>query len=104
MHRARVARAVDPTGRHGDRQGVHIRAQPDAAYAVAAAQRRDEPGPAQAVLHVVAEAGEDAAEMVRGRDLGEGGLGMPVQVVAPLLLTGARIGDQLGGHGVTPAG
>ena len=92
VHAAGVAGAMGKGVGLGDRQGIHVGPQADAAartpgIAGAGPQHPDHAGAGQAGVHLTAEAGEPFGHQGGGAVFCEGRFGMGVQVPSP------------GGHG-----
>ena len=82
VHLAVMGRAVGEIVHLLDRQRVHIGAQPDRGRGVAAPDRADDPGSGEPAIDLAAVFGELCRDQVRGALLGEGELGMGVDVAA----------------------
>jgi hypothetical protein len=82
MHPAVMGRAVGEIVHLLDRQRIHIGAQPDRGGSVAAPDRADNPGPGQPPIDLAAVFGQLYRHQIRGPLLGEGELGMRMDVTA----------------------
>ncbi len=82
MHHAGLGAGIVEAGRLGDRQRVHIGAEPDRALAGAVAQRGDHAGAADAGGDLVAPAGQQLGDKRAGRDFLAAELGRGVETAA----------------------
>src|SRR5712691_82377 len=82
VHPALMRRAVGKGVGLEDRQAVHVRPEPDRARRVADPQPPDDPGLAEAAMHLDAEPGKPVGNEIGGALLLEAELGVGVNVAA----------------------
>ena len=95
VHPAVVLRAVLESVGLADRQAVHVGPEPDRARRVADPQPADQPGLADAAMHLDAELGELAGHQVGGALLFEAELGVGMDVAAPAGQLVVKLADRI---------